>query len=102
MAEAGRGFLGGLEPREDWEGCEEGGAKEVLLLLSEVMLPKEKMEDILFADFSISLVADCFQNQAALPLDGEHYMDECIGFPSVGRNDSCVGGAWQLHGCAGL
>ena len=59
LADAGRGFLGGLEPREDWEGCEEGGGKEVLLLLlllSDEVLPKlvwEKMEEILFADRSI-------------------------------------------------
>lgn len=59
LADAGRGFLGGLEPRDDWEGCEEGGGKEVLLLLlllSDTLLPKlesEKMEEILFPDRSI-------------------------------------------------
>ncbi len=61
MAVGGKGFRGGFElSRDDWDGCEEGGGNEVLLLLllSDDVLPKlarEKMEEILFAERSISL-----------------------------------------------
>lgn len=60
LALAGRGFRGGLEAREDCDGYGDSVGAEVLVLLSDEVLPREKIEESLFADFSI-LPGECWQ-----------------------------------------